>query len=215
MDKVNLYHCSVSELWRHVDGGSVDIILTDPPYPKEYLDCYRDLAEFAAYTLKPGGHLLAMSGHAWLPELFERMNVAGLRYQWMLCVTPMHPSATNLGRRIKRIQWKPILWYIKPTSNIHEQLHDVIHTKSGGRDKRFHFWGQGTGEFDYLLHQLRAGEGTVVCDPFLGGGTTAESAYRAGCHFIGCDIDATCLETTRTRLMTLQTEFDFEEPHET
>ena len=127
-------------------------------------------------------------------------------------MTPLTPSATNLGRRIKRIQWKPILWYIKPPSNIHEQLHDVIRT-GGSRDKRYHSWGQSTSEFDYILHQLHSDAETVVCDPFLGGGTTAECAYRIGCTFIGCDVDAACIQITQERLATLQTELNFEDHH--
>ena len=49
-----------------------------PPYPKEYLHTWAELAEFAAYALRPGGHLLAMSGQMWLPEVMDAMNIPEL-----------------------------------------------------------------------------------------------------------------------------------------
>ena len=42
--------------------------------------------------------------------------------------------------------------------------------------------------------------GDVVCDPFLGGGTTAVAALDLQCRFVGADIDADCLRITRERL---------------
>ena len=203
---MELYHCSVADLHRHVPAGSVDAIVTDPPYPREFLSCYADLRDFAVHALRPSGHLLAMSGHAWLREVMNLLHCDddAIRYQWMLAMSPMSPSATNIGRRIKRIRWKPILWYVKPPSDIHVQMNDVIPMNGDQRDKRYHHWGQGVGVFDYMLHQIHAGEGTVICDPFLGGGTTAVAAVDKGCRFIGADIDETCIQTTRERLMTRQ-----------
>lgn len=35
-----IYHSSCAELAAVVPEGSVDIIITDPPYPKEFLPCW-------------------------------------------------------------------------------------------------------------------------------------------------------------------------------
>ena len=51
------------------------------------------------------------------------------------------------------------------------------------------------GAFRDLLGKF-AGPGMLVCDPFVGGGTTAVVARELGCSFIGCDIDADCVATT-------------------
>lgn len=37
----------------HIPDGSVDLIFTDPPYPKEYHYCYEWLAYEAVRVLKP------------------------------------------------------------------------------------------------------------------------------------------------------------------
>ena len=41
--------------------------------------------------------------------------------------------------------------------------------------------------------------GQLICDPFLGGGTTAVVAHELSRRFVGCDIDESCVETTAAR----------------
>ena len=204
-----LYHCAVADLHKFVGRESIDVILTDPPYEKEYLSVYEGLRDFAIHALKPGGHLLAMSGHAWMRDLLNIMHCEdeAIRFQWMISQRVKGRNNGNLGRRICRISWKPILWYIKPPSNIHEQLPDEL--PPYGKDKRFHSWGQNVDEMRAYLHYLARGGGKVVCDPFVGGGTTGVAAQMSRCKFVGADIDADSIETTRERLLTTQQEFDF------
>ena len=64
----------IEHLAQHVPAASVDVILTDPPYGKEFLPLWASLAPFAVHALKPGGSLLAMSGHLWLPEVFAALT---------------------------------------------------------------------------------------------------------------------------------------------
>ena len=42
--------------------------------------------------------------------------------------------------------------------------------------------------------------GELVCDPFLGSGTTALACVLEGRRFVGADLDPACVETTRRRL---------------
>ena len=81
-----ILHREVFDLVGDVDPGSLDAIVTDPPYKREYVDAgvYRDLALFASYALRPGGHLLAMTAQAHFPAIFDHLTVAGLCYQWTL-----------------------------------------------------------------------------------------------------------------------------------
>jgi len=199
-----LHHCSVAELHRHVEPESVDIILTDPPYPKEFLPCWRELAEFASYALKPGGHLFAMSGKAWLPQVFDSFSgVVGIRYNWTICMGPLtQGNAPCIGRRVKGSCWKPILWYVKPPSVVSEQTRDLV--SPSGADKRFHKWGQGGSEWVGILDSLKRPKPALIVDPFVGGGTTAVIAVREGYEFIGADIDSDCIEITEQRLATRQ-----------
>jgi hypothetical protein len=62
---------------------NVDAIITDPPYSKQYLHLYEDLARFASQVLKPGGSLLTMAGVAYLPQILKMIG-QHLNYQWTI-----------------------------------------------------------------------------------------------------------------------------------
>jgi DNA modification methylase len=42
--------------------------------------------------------------------------------------------------------------------------------------------------------------GQVICDPFLGGGTTAVVALQMNRHFVGSDIDENSIKVTIARI---------------
>lgn len=199
-----LFHADIRSMHHVIEQASVDVILTDPPYPQEFLPCWEYLAHFADYALKPGGHLFAMSGHVWLPEVFAALGKAKeTRYNWCLNMGPLtHGAHTNIGRRIIRNRWKPILWYVKPPHSVHEQMSDNVRVSA--RDKRFHHWGQDIGCWRYILDCLKRPKPALICDPFLGGGTSAVVCAEEGYAFVGNDIDPECITTTIGRLNTLQ-----------
>jgi hypothetical protein len=91
--------------------GSIDIIITDPPYDKKHVFLYQDLAIFASDVLKPGGSLLVMSGLYYLPEILA-LIVPHLNYHWTL--TYFTPGSTlQLWQRKILSYWKPVIWFVK------------------------------------------------------------------------------------------------------
>ena len=192
-----LAHCA--DLREHVIPDSVDIILTDPPYKPDTLSCYKDLAEFAAHALKPGGVLLTMAGTSHLPQVMEYLcNTEGLTYHWTINYL-MPGGNLRFHTRAVRMGWKPVVWLVKGQSDGTDRFDVVEAPALAQQDTRYHEWGQNEGGFKKLL-DLFAFPGQVVCDPFLGGGTTAVVARAAGCAFIGADIDEQHIDTTRRRL---------------
>ena len=89
--------------------GSVDAVITDPPYPAEYLPLWSDLAEHAAKWLRPGGILAAMSGQLWLPEVMARLS-QHLDYWWQMTYLTPGDAVRVFPRRVNS-QWKPVLLY--------------------------------------------------------------------------------------------------------
>ncbi|MGI8661484.1 MAG: hypothetical protein ACR2LH_10755 [Thermoleophilaceae bacterium] len=87
-----------------IEPASVALILTDPPYPAEFLPLWSDLAEFVGRVLVPGGSLLAYSGQGNLPEVLTRLS-EHLRYWWTLALTHGHGSQ-NLPGKFVTIGWK-------------------------------------------------------------------------------------------------------------
>jgi site-specific DNA-methyltransferase (adenine-specific) len=47
---------------------------------------------------------------------------------------------------------------------------------------------------------LTSNEGDLVCDPFIGTGTTAEACAIYGRNFVGFDLSQTCVDVTRKRI---------------
>ncbi len=182
---------------------SVDLILTDPPYKPATLSCYRDLAEFAAHCLKPGGSLLVMAGTSHLPDVLGYLcNTDGLHYHWTFNYL-MDGANLRFHSRAVRMGWKPVVWLVKGQADGTDRYDVVRAPPLAEQDNRYHDWGQNEGGFRMLL-DLFAFPGQLVCDPFVGGGTTALAARALGCRFIGADVDEDCLVVTRTRVRQFQ-----------
>jgi len=174
--------------------GSVDVVITDPPYPREYLPLYGDLAELSARVLRPGGSLLVMIGQSYLPDILKLMT-PHVRYHWT--VAYLTPGAhTQLWDREVMTGWKPVLWFTAGDYD-GEWVYDIA--KSEADDKRFHDWGQSTSGMTDLVTRFSR-EGDLVVDPFLGGGTTGLVAVTLGRRFLGCDVDADAVAVARQRL---------------
>ena len=173
-------------------AGSVDAIITDPPYGRDYLDEVDALGELAARLLRPGGVLVAMVGVAHLPEHLERLG-RHLTYRWCAAYLTAGPAARVHGRNVGT-KWKPLLIYGGEAF-----LTQDVFGKSTGADKRHHEWGQSETGFAEIVERFSE-PGELVVDPFLGAGTTAVVCRELGRRFVGCDVDANVVLTARRRL---------------
>src|SRR6516164_3138381 len=135
--------------------NKLDVIITDPPYGREYLSLYVDLAQFALKTLQPGGWLLCLTGWGLDLEIRQLFNKAGLEY--ITVCTYLIPGArltadkyTSTGKRSWQQQAKPLLWYQKPgdkldrrragTSDlVRARTHLVIEGSNTGDRAQFHW----------------------------------------------------------------------------
>jgi hypothetical protein len=93
--------------------------------------------------------------------------------------------------------WKPVLWFVKGTRDDNSvMVNDVM---SGGEEKAHHDWQQSESEAAYWIDKLTQKDG-IVCDPFMGGGTTAAAAQRLGRRWIGFEIDADTAKIASARV---------------
>lgn len=192
-----LIQCPLAEV--ALDDMQADWIITDPPYPKDFLSLYDDLASFAEQHLKPGGSLLALVGQSYLPEVMARLT-GRLRYQWTLAYLTPGGQSVQLWDRHVNTFWKPVLWFVKGEYK-GDWVGDVIKSDVNDNDKRHHHWGQSeSGMADLIWRFTHPGE--MIIDPFLGGGTTGVVAVTMGRQFIGIDIDEAAIEKSARRLET-------------
>jgi len=178
-------HGDFRETLAHLADGSVSLIFTDPPYDRDSIPLYGDLAALAKRLLVDGGSLLCYVGHYAIPEVLPIMT-GHLEYLW--CCAVVHT-----GERARmnyfgiRVGWKPLLWLTKGSRNEADRqrfIDDVV--ISGGRDKEDHDWQQSEVEAVHFIEGLtRPGE--LVVDPFAGSGTTLAAAVRLKRQALGSE----------------------------
>lgn len=194
-DKVKLFNGDFREM--EIADDSVDLIFTDPPYLKEYIPIYRDLGIFAKRVLKDGGSLLCYAGHYAIPEIINFLG-ENLKWHWLIVVHHSGPHKQMDGARVQ-VHYKPILWYSKGTVR---QDRDYVqdHINSKKPEKIDHPWEQSTVEAEYFINHLSP-PGGVVCDPFLGSGTTGQAAVQNNRVFIGAEIDEEHFKLAQMRIL--------------
>jgi methylase of polypeptide subunit release factors len=180
-----------------IEPESVDTIITDLPYPREYLSCFDHLARRAPEWLKPRGSLLVMSGQSYLPEVLAALQKSGLTYRWTFCCLTTGGENTQIFDQHVIPKWKPVIWYTKGDCDHLPWTGDLI--EPDANDKRFHRWGQSVRQMEWLV-RLATVPGQLILDPFCGGGTTGVAALRLQRMFIGVDIDQTAIAQTAARL---------------
>ncbi len=192
MNKWNVYHDNIEtiELTKQYD-----FIITDPPYPKEFLPLWEVLAKRAKEWLKPEGLLVAMSGQLYLNQIIEMFN-QHLTYYWTACyLTPGQP--TPLRTRQVNTTWKPVLIYGLNDKYKGKIFGDVY--KSPKSEKNNHDWEQNVEGMYSLIKQICL-QGQSILDPFCGSGSTGVAALQHGCFFDGIDIDIDSVNITKRRL---------------
>lgn len=165
--------------------GTVDMIITDPPYPAEFLHLYDDLAFHAERVLKPQGLLLSLTGKIFLPDVMAKLGKQ-LTYGWCYC-QPLPGANSRIMARHVAQTWKPWLAYSNGTwpSGMIDWHGDTTDPSVMSKTYR---WEQGAEPADYLIAALSP-PGAVILDPFTGTGTYGMSALRQGRTFIGCEAD--------------------------
>ncbi|MBR1645210.1 MAG: hypothetical protein IJ774_05780 [Selenomonadaceae bacterium] len=195
-DKVKLICADIRDGLAEIADNSVDFIITDPPYPKEFLPLYENLSKVAARVLKDGGSLICMTGQSYLPDVI-RLLLTSLNYHWCLSYVTMGDK-TQIWKSRVHTAWKPLLWFVKGEYKGDWLGDDVV--TSTNKDKTFHEWGQSFGGMKTLIERMTYPD-DIILDPFLGGGTTGLAALKSGRKFIGVDIEQSCVDITKTRIV--------------
>jgi len=189
------WNVSVGDINSWQTDSKYDFIITDPPYPKDYLPLYAVLAQRAREWLKPDGLLIAMCGQSYLDQIYQMMS-KHLDYYWTSAyLLPGQP--TPLRHRQVNASWKPILIY-SPGDNYKGKIFGDVY-KSDGNDKSFHKWGQSVSGMYSLISQICL-PGQSIFDPFCGAGTTGVAALKHGCLFDGIDLDEDNINISKVRL---------------
>ena len=164
-----------------IADGSVELILTDPPFERRHINQFADLGRFAARVLKPGASLIAYVPDYDLPRVLSLvLRSSELRFWWSLAVQHTGPTRV-LDKFGINVRHKTLLWFVKGGQRTRRaQVDSLIVSRP---DKRYHAWGQGVAEAAYVIEKLTPVSGLVV-DPYCGGATTCIAAIGAGRRYV-------------------------------
>lgn len=189
---VTIHHGDFRTVLTHEDLAGATVI-TDPPYPREFLDVWGALGEHAlAWGCE---QLVVMTGQSILLDAGPAICASGWTYRWCGTYLTAGP-ATRAWHAAIGSAWKPILIFDRGQSKRRFVTSDVF--RSDADDKRHHRWGQSESGIAALVEAFTA-PGDLVVDPFVGGGTTAIVCRQLGRRFVGCDIDAAHVARARER----------------
>ncbi len=200
----NLHVCPVADLHAHVEAGSVDYVVTDPPYGDEEIEAgvYRDLYGFAVHALKPGGLLLTMVPNgAPMVDVLQDGVRAGLEFRCLMAMT-LPGGNLKLHREQITVMYRPwaAFWHGPRPADVgysHNLIQGALYKPSYKKD---HPWGQNEQGVLHVLREWIKRPGAVVCDPFAGAGSILRAAQTLGHTVIGGDIEPKCVETTAAKL---------------
>lgn len=182
---VTLYHGDCLDVLKTLDAGSIDAVVTDPPYGIGFkYNSYED-SESAWYELI----------NAVLPELRRIARVVVMpscaikRLPWWYAnhepdwLIAWYKGSPGHVSRIGFNDWEPHVVYGRPK----RPMHDYFQTKCGFEDNG-HPCPKPVAWAKWLVERCAPLGGTIL-DPFMGSGTTGVACVQTGRNFIGCEID--------------------------
>lgn len=193
-DAVRVECCDFRAL--EFEPGSVDLMLTDPPYDADSLDLWADLAAFSTRVLRPGGVLAAYAGQRLLPAYLDALGKY-LDYRWLVAAEHLRGSANVWDRHVQN-RWKPLLIFSRGEPS-HGWITDLMRVGDAS-SKAHHPHAQAESEAQRLIETFTE-PGELVLDPFAGGGTIPAVAARMGRRVIAAEVDqeAHAVATERVR----------------
>lgn len=223
-----LPHCSLSNRdavdWlRGLPSGSVDLIVTDPPY--ESLEKHRAVGTTTRlkHSKASSNDWFKIFPNARFPDLFaEAYRVLAKNRHFYLFSDPetmfvAKPIAERAGFRF----WKPLVWDKRKIGmgyHYRSRYEFVLFFEKGKRKladlgvsdiiEEARIRGQYPAEKPARVAEVLIGQSTskgeLVVDPFMGSGSTGLAALSLGRRFAGTDISGAAVALARSRLSALE-----------
>jgi len=167
------------------DIYNIDAIITDPPYPIEYINCFSELSLYAKNHVKQDGFIAVYSGQYHLPEAIKRLS-ENLTYVWTFCL--YHSGKMQLVNGVNIMcGWKPVLIFSNGRKKMRFSAYDILISEK--MEKELHPWQQSESGVMRLIEILTE-PGQLIVDPFAGSGTFIKVAEQLKRNAIGAEDDS-------------------------
>ena len=180
--QITIYHGDCRDVLPLLAPQRVDLVFTDPPYDLGSVGLYGEAAAGCAPLMRTGANFLCYTGHQRVGDVIGGVSPY-LRYWWMIACRHQGVFSRLCGLGV-RVEWKPILWFLKERSTRTGFVPDAF--LSAAPSKQHHPWEQSVLDAAWLMHRLTA-PGELILDPFCGSGTTLRAAKNLGRRAIGIE----------------------------
>lgn len=218
MVDVKLYLGDCLEILPTLEAGSVDAVVTDPPYGIDFkYDDYNDDPEQYKFLMKSivteaerltrDGYIFMWQAmrncdqwHKWFPSSYRIF--AGLRNFTQFLPTPIQYS------------WDPIIFWsvgnpdIKPVAGLRD-YHMGNTAKYVAEKSNGHPCPRPLNTVMYLINLITK-PGDLILDPFMGSGTTGVACVQTGRNFIGIEIHEPYFRIAEKRIKEAQLQIRME-----
>lgn len=181
------------EVMRGIPDGSVDAVITDPPYGISLNTDYQRYGSNTSYQ--------AIEGDTQPPELAEIFRVSAFQVIWGANNWPwLLPRITQAGwlcwdkrccEAADRVFGAPfeLAWTSRQRYfKIYRIQHGGVINADGANQKRVHPTQKPIRLFTAILLGMTQPD-DIVIDPYMGSGTTGVACMKTGRRFIGIEID--------------------------
>jgi len=217
---MNLIHGDCLEEMKKIPDGSVDLVLTDPPYNIARDNNFHTMgragidfgewdkgADLLSYiteafrVTKNGGSFVVFNDWKNLGDISKEAERVGFETKDMLRLEKTNPMPRNRDRRYIT-DFECAIWFTKPKAKWTFNRQDPAYQRPKfvkSIDKGFHPTQKSLSLMEDLL-KIHSNENDTVLDCFMGSGTTGVACKKLNRNFIGIELDATYFDIAKKRI---------------
>lgn len=226
MNKIDLLHGDCLELMKDIPVGSVDAIITDPPYNISRDNNFHtmgragiDFGEWdkgfdltswitvAEPLLKKGGNIVIFNDWKNMSYIVEELERNGFVIKDLIRWKKTNAMPRNRDRRFIT-DYEVAVWAVKKggkwTFNRLSDTYEIPEIMGGLTPKSEKLNGGHKTQkpvyvMEWLLERLTNDE-DVIMDPFMGSGTTGDACLNTNRNFIGMELDEDYFSIAKERI---------------
>jgi DNA modification methylase len=223
VDDVTLLQGDCLDILPTLDAGSVDAIVTDPPFgigflygdskeqasnPEDYWAWLQPRYDRALQCLKPGGFVAVWQTQLYFPYLWEWFGDGIHVYCAAKNFVQIRPTPINYAYDPVVMFYKPGADPLRPAKPKRSVDFFVANSAAVISDKnrieKGHPCPRPLDQVREILDNFVI-EGGIVLDPFLGSGTTAKGCLQTGRRCIGIEIEPRYIAIIKRRVKSAET----------
>lgn len=221
---INLIQGDCLEKMKDIESGSVDMILTDPPYniarDNNFHTMGRSGIDFGKWdknadlfsyidesirVLKKGGSFVVFNDWKKLGDIARYSEGVGFDIKDMIRLEKSNPMPRNRDRRYIT-DFECAVWLVKPKGKWVFNRQDEKYQRPKfvkPIDKGLHPTQKNLSLMEDLV-KIHSNEGDTILDPFMGSGTTGVATKKLNRNFIGIELDEGYFQIAKDRIESVQ-----------